>query len=384
MALISIADKDLNKLGSSGISYSNAGSSSRGQSSQSDFKKKKGDKITIEPADYNFVDPQSYASKFGDFNRSEFFKNFGTAKDFSLQTLETELQGLKGFVPAAAALKRNTISADNLFNQEERARQLKEVLPYADEEFASQREDLKGQRSRANAYAEGRLPDKLQDRAFELGVRSRSADLAGFSGIGPRSMEASKTSDLMSAEQRLELSKYGDNLLTQNINARTATLQNEGNVKLAPTEYSSAGTDVRVTPEVGAGQLRTNYSGNLNASTMLTPSDALATTVNEEQFKTNLNQRTREFNASNQLQLKMAKMAGGGGGGGGGGGAAQQAFDRDFQVLAQGYAAGLSQQNVNDAAGSREWGSIASAIPVFAPVIEGIYNSIADGWSEGA
>lgn len=392
MPLINVADADLSKLKSSNISYS---SESSATASSSKTKKSKDydpanpfnfkgiDFPKLEAAPYEFIDPMDYAKKFGNFNTDAFSRNFETSEGFALDTLETELQGLQAFVPAAAALKRETTSADNLFNTEQRRRAVESVLPGAKAEFAAQRETLAKQGRRADAYAEGRLPDEQMDRALELNIRSSAADQAGFSGIGPRSMQASKVSDLMSVEERFKISQYGESLIDQNINARTNNINAEGNVFLAPTQYSEAGSEVRATPEVGAGQLRRAYTGDINQQTLINPTDALNTSVNQQQFKTNLNQRVTEFNTNTQLdlaktrlQLKLAKSGGGGGGGGGGGASAQTMFDRDFQTLAAGYQAGLQQQGMADRQDAGTTNSIASYVPAAASFVADIYNSV--------
>lgn len=239
---------------------------------------------TIETAPFEFTDPQAFAKAFGAFNREELQKNFGLATDFSFKALQNELAGLRAFVPAAASLAREQTSIDNQFNQMMRERQVRSALPNA-------RADLAGQRARALSYARGELPDTNLDRALELGIRSRAADQASVSGIGPRSLQAEKVSDLMSAEERFQISQYGENLLNQNIGTTA-------NLFLAPTEYSQAGSQVRVTPEVGAGRLTFQGLGAINEATLLSPGAALEATVNQRQFATQLEQRTREFNAT--------------------------------------------------------------------------------------
>lgn len=239
---------------------------------------------TIDPAKFNFTDPQKFAEQFGEFNRGEFKKNFDQSKGFALEALDTELAGLKSFAPAAAALKREQTGLDNRFNQSERSAQVDAVLPNA-------RRDLDAQRSRAGAYAEGRLPDGTLDRALELNIRSRAADNANATGIGTSSLNADKLSDLMSAEERLQISQYGEGLLTNNLATSSSLL-------LAPTEYSNAGAEISVKPEVGAGRLTYQGAQMLNAATLLDPAQALTSKIQQEQFTTQLEQRTNEFNAT--------------------------------------------------------------------------------------
>lgn len=242
---------------------------------------------TIKEAPYQFVDPQQYAKQFGDFNVGQIKGNFQTGKEFAFEALNAELQGLKNFAPAAAALKRQQTSLDNQFNQAQRTQQVRGALPGVEQ-------DLSNQRDRANTYASGRLPDSFQDRQFELGIRSRGADQAGFSGIGVGSSQARKTSDLMSAEQRLGVAQFGEQLLGNNIQTRA-------NLFLAPTEYADAGSQIRVTPEIGAGRLTYEGTGMLNEASLISPSTALSADIQQRQFKTQLTQRTNEYNSQGRF-----------------------------------------------------------------------------------
>lgn len=250
---------------------------------------------TIETAEYNFTDPQKFAEGFADFNRTQIGKGFEQSKDFALQTLDTELKGLQGFAPAAAALSREQTSLDNLFNQMQRTQQVNQVLPEA-------RSDLEAQRRRANIYAEGRLPDEQLNTAFELGIRSRAADQAGFAGFGAESAQAAKISDLMSAEQRFQIAQYGEQALTSNLGTTA-------NLFLAPTQYAQTGAQIRPTPEVGAGRLTTTYLPLITQQTTLDPAQALQTTVQQEQFKTSLEDQTRRYNSTGQFSASTFNSA---------------------------------------------------------------------------
>lgn len=280
----------------------------------------------IETAPYSPTDVMDFAKAFGSFNREEVAKNYEQAKGFALDELQTELKGLEGFVPAASALKRRETALDNIFNQQQRTQQLNTALPGVIG-------DLEAQAERARAFASGRAPDEITDRALELGIRSQAADSAYAGGFGTGSSVARKVSDLMSAEQRIRLSQYGDQLLSGNINQKAA-------IELAPTEYSNAGEQIRVTPEVGAGRLTSQNLSELNQATLLSPANALSSTIQQNQFATSLEQQTRQFNAGNQLQKSIFNTG------------QRNQFKLDkFQYLV-GYAgtvAGAAQTNTNTA-----------------------------------
>lgn len=283
---------------------------------------------SIDPAPYKFVKPIKFARRFAKFNRNQMLKNFALAKELSMSQLEAELAGLEKFAPAAAALKRQETALDNVFNQEQRRQQIESALPGVSGQ-------LEAQAGRAEAYAAGRLPDTLQDRALELGMRSRAADLSTAGGFGATSSVARKASDLLSAEQRVQLSQYGDQLLSSNINQKAQLL-------LAPTEYSDAGTQIRVMPEVGAGRLSAQNLGMINEATLLPPSTVLSAKIQQRQFKTGLVQRTNEFNAANELAVSQANAG------------IQNQFALDkfgYQVGYAGVEAGVQTANNNTALG---------------------------------
>jgi hypothetical protein len=267
----------------------------------------------MDAAPYNFTDPFKFAEKYGDFSRNQLRKNFDVSKDLSLSTLDAELEGLSAFVPAASALKRSETSADNIFNQAQRTRQIQSTLPGVTE-------DLEGQAGRARDYASGRIPDAVQDRAFELGIRSAAADRASGGGFGSSSSAARKASDLMSAGERVKLSQYGDELLTGNIVTKS-------NLLLAPTEYSNAGQQVQVMPSLSPSQLIQSNFGELNQYGAVSATNALSSQIDQNKFKTNLEQETRKFNTTNQNNFALGKF--------------------DYMANLAGAVAGAGQTNIN-------------------------------------
>jgi hypothetical protein len=249
-------------------------------------------------ADYSIVDPSKISQEYGDIARSQMKENAKLSSDLALQALDTELKGLQSYAPAAAALQRGEVAKDNTFNQAQRLAQLDQGDPRL-------RSDLEGQAGRARAFAEGRVPDPIQDRALELGIRSSAADAASAGGFGVRSGAARKASELMSAQQRIGLSQYGDQLLTSNIKGRSDLL-------LAPTEYSTAGSQIKATPTQSAAQIGLAIASQANDKTIISSETALANQTQQQEFKTGLEQDTRKFNTGlaaqkdlNQAQLNL-------------------------------------------------------------------------------
>lgn len=235
-----------------------------------------------------FQDPQAFAAEYGVEAVEQILRNYDEAEKLGLRQLETELQGLQNFVPAAAALKRRELSADQRFNQAMRTGQIADVLPDV-------QANLRGQTDRAASYAEGRLPSGIEDEALSVAVRSRAADVSRSRGFGDNSVVAQTTSDLMSAEERFKIAQYGEELITRNAAARSE-------FELAPTAYSDAGTQVKVTPEVGAGRAAQAYSETLTQSSTLTAAQAIQAAINQVQFNAEMEANTNRFNATTGLQ----------------------------------------------------------------------------------
>lgn len=235
-----------------------------------------------------FQDPQAFAEEYGVEAVQSILRNYDDAERLGLRQLETELSGLQNFVPAAAALKRRELSADQQFNQALRTAQIQQVLPGV-------QQNLAGQTERAARYAEGRLPSGIEDEALTVATRSRAADIASSRGFGDNSVVARTTSDLLSAEERLKIAQYGDELIQSNAVRRQE-------LELAPTAYSQAGEMIQVMPEVGAGRAAQRYSETLNQATTLTAAQALSSSVNQVQFNAQLEDAINRFNAQTGLQ----------------------------------------------------------------------------------
>lgn len=247
------------------------------------------------PAPYKYTDPFKFGEAFGDFNRMSIAKDFGLAKDIGMSELELELKGLQAFAPAAAALAREQISIDNQFNQAQRLQQVEGALPGA-------RESLSAQTGRAETYARGRFTGDIEDRAFELGIRSSAADRAVAGGFGPTSSVARKASDLMSAEQRFQVAQYGEGLLSKSIGERA-------NLLLAPTEYSTAGSQIKTMPSVDLGTRTAGALESISAKTLLSPAQALESEIQQQQFGTNLQQNLNIFNAQGGFDASKINAA---------------------------------------------------------------------------
>ena len=242
----------------------------------------------IKAAPYQYIDPLEFGKYFNTAKREELGSSFDQGGDFARKALDTELSALTNFVPKSSALKRTEIAADNTFNQGQRTTQVNAAVPDV-------AKDLNAVAADARTYASGEVPNAVVNKGLEIGVRSAAADVAASSGFGVGSSAARKVSDLMSARERIQLSQYGEGLLSENAGQRT-------NLFLAPTQYSDAGSQIRSTPSLSGSQLQIGSFSDINNSLGVRGESAFSTNVQQSQFLTQLLQRTSEYNATNTLQ----------------------------------------------------------------------------------
>lgn len=237
-------------------------------------------------APYQHTDPIEYAERFAEFNREQQKINWETSREMAEDVLDTELEGLRRFAPEAARIQRDLVSADNRFNQRERTAQLEAVIPDV-------LEDQDAQAERARSYARGELPDEVQDAALSLGVRSSAADIAAAGGFGPQSSASRSLATLMSADKRFDIARFGEELSAQ-------SMQGRAQLRLAPTEYANAGSQIKVTPTRDAGSVSEGLYKDTNQNTLLRPSEALGSETQQQQFRTTQEQGVNNFNATNR------------------------------------------------------------------------------------
>lgn len=337
---------------------------------------------------FKYTDPFEFSQKYGEMSRAEVSKNADLAKELALDQVATELQGLESFIPAASALKRQELSLDNQFNQAQRTGQLREIFPDLDARFGGIRSDLEEQGRRAEIYASGRAPDEITDRGLELTARSRAADRANASGFGGQA--ATRVSDLMSAEMRLGIAQYGENLLGGNIQGRSGLINQEAALRLAPTQYSDAGAQVRVTPSFSPGQAQMSNMGQLNQISMLSASQAFAGEVGQQQFISQQEFARRQFNKTGRFQesqinagianqFAMSKFAYDVGYAGTLAGAAQTDINTGVALDQQAQANEASQQAQQQAQDANEIGAIATGIGAIASAIPSIVGAFTGG-----
>lgn len=267
-----------------------------------------------------YVNPIEKTGEVAQFNTAQFEENFKLAERFADLLTNIEYTGLESFNRKARALQQEGIISENEFNrlqlmaankfnlgevstanaanQSERLKQLEKALPGA--------RDVILQNIERNAtLAEGRFPGQLEDRAFEVAARNAAADITQAGGFGVGSAFGEKTSDLLSAEQRLQLSQTGQSNLSSFLNLG-ATLAFDQPIKYNPVlqEPIQARTslDVRGAPSIPASQAAITEQGQLTPLTTISPTTAAQLEIGQNQFQTNIEQQANMFNSSLDFQ----------------------------------------------------------------------------------
>lgn len=250
--------------------------------------------VTIPVPAYNFTNPMEFAKEYADFQKGQIKDSFELARQMTDQAMKDEQRILGEYIPEAAARKRQETAADNVFNQMTRTQQLESTIPDVLEDQDQQAAD-------ARTYASGRLTDEVTDAALSLDTRSSAADMANASGFGARSSAARVLSDQLSARERFQISQYGQQLKGQSI-------QDRANLRLAPTSYSNAGQQVNVNPTVSPTQLTQATTTTALNQMGIPTTTALASTTQQEQFKTTTELDVSKFNATNQNTFALQKF----------------------------------------------------------------------------
>lgn len=238
----------------------------------------------IETAPYNFVNPLESVAATGEFNREQQGANFleGMAQAKMLQ--KAELASIQEFATAISGTQQQIVGQENQFNQQQRLQAAEVAIPGIQGSLA-------GQRERAETLASGRLLTTAEDRAYELAARSTSADGSVVRGFGDDSIVGARQSDMLSAQQRLGLMATGENLLTNSLRTASGILMDQ------PLK-ANISQRLPAQPNVPFSTLASNQAATLNQLTTISPTAALQSEVQQEQFGTTLEQRTREFNTT--------------------------------------------------------------------------------------
>jgi len=317
---------------------------------QSDFSS-----LTFAPINPTFVpptpvvDPIQRTEEVGDFNRLQNQVNLGIGSQNALGLTQLEFDGLqlfnrqarelqqegvaqenvfnqgqfaqankfnRGQIPASNAFNRGELTEANAFNQEQRLSQLETALPGASDTINRQIE-------RGTQLAEGRFVTDAEDRAFEVAARSASADGTIARGFGDDSVFGKRSSELLSAQQRLQVSQVGEQTLNRFLTLG-ANLKFDQPIKQNPVldqplqfqpQQTRTSQDVRGAPSIPASQLAVQQQQQLNELSTITPTQAIAFDINQNQFQSGVDKfnsqldfNSQQFNSTTGLQVDLEKL----------------------------------------------------------------------------
>jgi hypothetical protein len=301
------------------------------------------------------VDPIERTGEVGDFNRLQNAINLRIGSQNALDLTQLEFTGLELFnrqardlqaegiteenvfnqgqtslanqfnreeIPAANIFNRGEISAANDFNQTERLDQLETAMPGAADAINRQIE-------RGSQLAEGRFVTDAEDRAFEVASRSASADGTVARGFGDDSVFGRRASEMLSAEQRLGVSQIGEQTLDRFLRLG-ANLSFDQPIKQNPVinqpltfepQIARTSQDVRGAPSRPASDLAVQQQFQLDNLSTITPTQAIAFDINQNQFQgrldreadihnSNLDFEAQRFNSTTGLQVELEQLYG--------------------------------------------------------------------------
>ena len=238
--------------------------------------------------DFNFTDPLDTAARVGEFNRKQSEQNFVKAIERSRELTREELAAVQEFAAGISDTQLRLLEKENSFNQQQRLGAAEVAIPGVQDIFARQRQ-------RAETLASGRFLGSAEDRAAELAARNAAAEGSTIRGFGDESVVGRKTGDLLSAQQRLNVTQVGEGLLSRSLQQAAGLLFD------LPTKANIA-QRLPAQPTVGITQLAPALQSQENALTTFSPEAAQQSIVGQEEFQTNLNLDVSKFNAEGQYR----------------------------------------------------------------------------------
>lgn len=243
---------------------------------------------SIPQAEFTFTDPLESAGRTAAFNREQTRLNFleGIRRAQALQ--RGELGAVQEFATGISETQQQLVAAENAFNQAQRLAAAEVAIPGVEG-------TLERQRERAETLSEGRLLTTAEDRAIELAARSASADTAITRGFGADSVIGRRQSELLSAQQRLDIAQIGESFLNRSLQ------QAQGLLFDTPLK-ANISQRLPAQPSVPFASIVQAQQQAETAATTISPGQALTATIQQEQFSTGVEESTNRFNATGEFQ----------------------------------------------------------------------------------
>lgn len=334
-----------------------------------------------------FVNSIDKTREVGAFNTEQWKNALTLGSQAARDITQTDFDTLAQFFPQASALQAQGVRAENAINrseiipsnafnleeirkanienQRQRLSQLESALPGA-------RDILMQQLERGSVMAGGRLVSDAEDRAFDVAARNAAAEGANIRGFGDDSVIGRKTSDLLSAQQRLEIQQSGENTLSRFLQLG-ANLAFDQPIKYNPilNEPLTVRTsqDIRGVPSISGAQLATQQQSAIAQLSTINPAQAIQFEIGQNQFQAGLDREADKFNSTMDLNAQQFNSTG----------AYQAALEQFYadvfnaQQASAAYNAGNAIDQAKDAfSGSSVLGGITSGLGAIGGAISGI------------
>lgn len=239
----------------------------------------------ITAAPFTFTDPLQAANRYNEFNTQAEGQAYEKSLQRGQELTNLDTQAITGFAGQMSSLQKSLVDSENKFNQAQRLQAVDFAMP-------DLRSSLDAKKGRADTYASGRLLSSAEDRAYEVAARSASADGSFTRGFGDDSVFGRRTSDVLSAQQRLGISQMGEGLVNDWISQGSSLLID------SPLK-TSISQGLPSTPPILPSQQASQQQTNLTNLTTVPLQFGISSEINQQEFGTNLEQGTRTFNASN-------------------------------------------------------------------------------------
>lgn len=241
----------------------------------------------METAPYEFVDPIEAAQRYNQFNLGQEENAYQTGRRRGQELTDLDTDATVNFANRMSGLQQNLVDSENRFNQAQRLKAVDFAMP-------DLRSTLDSKRQRGETYASGRLLSSAEDRAYQVAAQSASADGSFVRGFGDDSVFGRRTSDVLSAQQRLGISQMGEGILNDWVTQGSSILIDQ------PLK-TSISQRLPSTPQILPSQQAAQQQSNLTNLSTVPLQFGISSEINQQQFGTNLEQGTRQFNTSNEF-----------------------------------------------------------------------------------
>lgn len=274
------------------------------------------------------VDPLKEAGAISDFNYTQLERALSFGESSARRLTQLDFDTLSQFNWQARNLQRDAVRQENISNREE----ILDANAFNYPEIARANKFNQGQRlqavdrgipgaraaiaegiQRGRTMSEGKFVSSFEDRAYEVAARNAAAGGTLARGFGDDSVFGKRASDLLSAEQRLQLSQVGDNTTSRFLELG-ANLTFDQPIKYNPVLQqpltSRTSQDIRGVPSVSGPEIATQQQGVAANLSTLSPAQGISFKIGQNQFQAGLDQDRNKLQGSFALEASKFNASG--------------------------------------------------------------------------